>query len=191
MAQAFNKIFWGYLIVLIEIHIIVIDVLAEPIGYYLIYSGIKTLLNEFQIGNKAKSLSLVLVFLSIPTVFISQNTGANGLIHQSIFSWWSLYLTVLSLVKLILVFFIFQLIMEVVHKYGNEGMIRRSKKTFTNYMIVTLFTLFLQPFLINFSADYVLVIGIFIIIISFIMEIIFLVLLRSIKNLNVMPKNVG
>ncbi|WP_272914196.1 hypothetical protein [Bacillus dakarensis] len=38
MDQAFNRIFWGYLFVWIEIHLFVVDLLPDPIGYWLILS---------------------------------------------------------------------------------------------------------------------------------------------------------
>ncbi|MCM3651395.1 hypothetical protein [Metabacillus litoralis] len=151
MNQAFNRIFWGYLFVLIEIHIIVIDILADPVGYYLIFSGITMLLKNFPIAHKARKLSFALIFISIPSVFIQQNAGINQLEQLSFLSGWSLYMIVLDLVKLILVFYIFQLIMTIVHKHADDGL-----------LWIVLIT----------------------IIISFIMEIVFLILLWSLRKVH-------
>lgn len=184
MNQAFNRIFWGYLFVLIEIHIIVIDILADPVGYYLIFSGITMLLKNFPIAHKARKLSFALIFISIPSVFIQQNVGINQLEQLSFLSGWSLYMIVLDLVKLILVFYIFQLIMTIVHKHADDGLIRRSSRTFSIYIIVKLIATIANPFAINLSGDGLLWIVLITIIISFIMEIVFLILLWSLRKVH-------
>ncbi|CQR46806.1 hypothetical protein BN1058_01081 [Paraliobacillus sp. PM-2] len=184
MKQAINRIFWGYLFVLIEIHIIMIDILAEPVGYWLIFSGVTMLQKDFTIAHKARKLSLVLIFISTPTVFVQQNAGTDQLGQLSFLSGWSLYMIVLGLVQLILVFYIFQLIMVIVHKHGDTELIRRSARTFSTYIIVMLITELFNTFTINFSGDALAGITIVIIIISFIMQISFLILLLALRKIN-------
>ncbi|HHW36444.1 MAG TPA: hypothetical protein GXX18_04010 [Bacillales bacterium] len=170
--------------VLFEIHIFVIDILPEPIGYYLIFSGISMLLNDFPIGNKAKNMALALIFISIPTVFIQQNAGADQLGQIPFLSGWSLYITVLGVLKLILVFYIFQLIMVIVKEHGDFALINRSMKTFYTYIIVMVLTMTGHSFAINFSTNQFMVVTIFSLIIGFIMEIVFLVLLRKMRKID-------
>ena len=182
MNQAFNRLFWGYLFVLFEIHIIVIDILADPVGYYLIFSGITMLLKDFPIAHKARKLSFALIFLSIPSIFIQQNVETNQLQPLSFLSGWSLYTTVLDLLNIILVFYLFQLIMAIVHQHADDGLIRRSSKTFSLYLIVKLIATIASPFAMNLSGDELLWIVLVTIFVSFIMEIAFLVLLWSFRK---------
>lgn len=184
MSEAFGRIFWGYLLILIEIHIVIIDILPEPVGYYLIFSGISMLLNDFPIGSKAKNTALVLIFISIPTVFIEQNAGANQMGQLSFLTGWSLYMTVLGILKLILVFYIFQLIMAIVKEHGDFALNDRSTKTFRTYIIVMLLTMIFHSFSINFSMEQFLVVTIISIVVGFIMEIVFLVLLRKMRKID-------
>lgn len=183
MNQAFTKIFWGYLFIILEIHIIVIDVLAEPIGYYLIFSGIKRLLEDFPIGQKAKGLSFILIFLSLPTVFIQQNIGSE----QVVFSGWSVYTTILSLAKLVFVFYLFQLILAFVQRHGHERIITRASKTFKAYMFIMLLGLVASTFMINFATSSFFTIMIVVMVASFVMEIIFLMLLWSLRKIEITP----
>lgn len=184
MSEAFGKIFWGYLLVLFEIHIFVIDILPEPVGYYLIFSGIRLLLQDFPVGKKATNIALALIFISIPTVFVQQNTGIDQLGQLPFLSGWPLYMTVLGVIKLILVFYIFQLIMTIVQKHRDFYLVNRSTKTFYTYIIVMVLTLIVHSFSINFSMDQFMVITVISIAVGFIMEIVFLVLLKRMRQIN-------
>lgn len=184
MSEAFNKIFWGYLLILIEIHFLVIDIFPDLLGYYLIFSGISILLNDFPIGNKAKNIALALIFISIPTVFIEQNTGADQLGQLPFLSGWSIYVTVLGVLKLTLVFYIFQLIMAIVNKHGDFALINRTKKTFYTYILIMVLTMIAHSFSINFSTDQFIVVSIISLVLGFIMEIVLLVLLRKMRKID-------
>jgi len=187
MYKAFHRIFCGYLIVWIEIHLFVIDILADPVGYYLIYSGISHVIKDFPIGHKAKKLAMVLVFISLPTVFVQQNLRIDQLTHLSMFSGWTLYTTLLSLLKFILVFYIFQLIMAIVQLHGDERMIRRSSRTFIFYVIGMFFVLCLNTFMINLPVEILLFSAVVSVVGSLILEIVFLLLLRSVSEIKIEP----
>ena len=71
----FKKLFWGFLFVFLEIHII-IDILPDPIGYFMIFSGLILLLKNIpdsKPGKHAMRWAQALIILSIPSVFLSQN----------------------------------------------------------------------------------------------------------------------
>lgn len=181
MSEAFKKIFWGYLVVLIEIHFLVIDIFPDPLGYYLIFSGISMLLKYFPIGYKAKNMALVLIFISIPTVFIEQNAGADQLGQIPFLSGWPLYMTVFGVLKLILVFYIFQLMMVIVKKHGDSALLTHTTKTYYAYILVMVLTMIAHSFSINFSTDQYMVVTIISLVLGLIMEIVFLVLLRKMR----------
>lgn len=173
MNPAFKKIFWGFIFVLIEIHIF-IDFLPEPVGYFLIFSGASLLAEDFKMGHIAKNLSIVLLIFSIPSVFIQNN------VEFPIVSLWYIYFLMMQLGKIILVFYIFKLIMEFVKEHGDKRIIERSSKTFTIYLITMLTLQIMHSFLINFSNDAAVALTVFSIVVALIMEIVFLVLIRAV-----------
>ena len=190
MRDAFKQIVSGFILVWIDIHIF-FDILADPFGYYLILSGLKLLLPQFPLSSKAKNIASVLILLSIPSVFIQQNTGANEISQIPFLSSWSLYFIILGLLKIILVFYIFKVIMEIVHQSGNKEMITRSSKTFIIYMTIMFLISIVQSFSINFSAEQFSWIVLLMIIAGFIIEIAFLMLLNAVGKLKPEKKEVA
>ncbi|WP_404332506.1 hypothetical protein [Mesobacillus maritimus] len=61
--EGFRKIFWGFILVFLEIHLLIIDILPDPIGYYLIFSGINLLNKHYGVSSKGKGFALGLVIL--------------------------------------------------------------------------------------------------------------------------------
>ncbi|MDR4889701.1 hypothetical protein RGU12_19590 [Fredinandcohnia sp. QZ13] len=173
----FKRVFWGYIFILLEIHLFIVDILPEPIGYYLIFSGIAAVPAESRIGNKLKKLLIGLIIISIPTVFIQQNATGNEFGSYVGISLLDYYTSLLEILKLILVFFVFQLIMEVVKATNDDFLARRSAQTFKIYMPVMLLITFSHTFAMNFSTNIMAGYLFFTIPVGLIMEIMFLVLL--------------
>ncbi|MEH7385282.1 hypothetical protein V7147_07735 [Bacillus sp. JJ1521] len=173
----FKRMFWGFIFILLEIHLFVIDILPDPVGYYLIYSGIAALTPENRIGSKLKKLLIGLMIISIPTVFLQQNANVNEFGSFVNIALLDIYTFILEISKLILVFFVFRLIMEVVTPIGDKYLIRRCSKTFKIYMTVMLPISLSHTFAMNLSSNAKLAYLFFTIPLGFIMEIMFLVLL--------------
>ncbi|WP_010676648.1 hypothetical protein [Bacillus timonensis] len=173
----FKRIFWGYLFILLEIQLFVVDILPEPLGYYLIFSGIATVPIENRTGNKLKKLLIGLIIISIPTVFIQQNGNLNDLGTVAGIYPWGIYTSILEIFKLIVAFFIFQLIIEAVTAHGDEFLLRKSSQTFKIYMTVMLLITLSHSFAMNLSTDVIAGYLFFTIPIGLIMEIMFLVFL--------------
>ncbi|MBM7571210.1 hypothetical protein [Aquibacillus albus] len=184
MRFAFTRIFWGFIFVLLEIHIVVIDVLPDPIGYFLIYYGLTSLSKEFPSEKKASNLAMVLLFLSIPTVFVQQTNAGQSVQTFSLLSGWSIYAWIVSIANIVLVFFIFQLLVEIVRKYGDEALIIRTSRIFKAYILIMLVIEIFNPFSVNLSPDFMIGISILFVILPLVMQIIFLVLLWSYRKLD-------
>ncbi|MCC3356046.1 hypothetical protein [Bacillus sp. REN16] len=168
----FKRIFWGYIFILIEIHLFVIDLLPDPIGYYFIYSGISAVSPENRIGNKLKKLLIVLMIISIPTLFIQQNDlGSSAGI-----SLWDHYSFLFEWLRLVLVYFVFRLIMEFVTTIEDKFIASRSSRIFKVYMTVMLIITFTHTFAMNLSNNIIVGYLFLTIPLGFIMEIMFLVL---------------
>jgi hypothetical protein len=178
MRESFHKLFWGFLLVLIEIHLIVIDVLPDPLGYFFIYSGVQILSKTMTINKKAENLSLALIFISLPTMFV-QNNPVNELGSVALLNGWSIYMTALGIAKLVLVYFIFKLMLYIVKDRRPRSLFNSTNSVFRVYMIVMLFNSLVQSFWMNMSGDLLISFTIFILISSIIVEVMFLVKLRQ------------
>lgn len=173
MSSIFQKIFWGYIIISFDIRIY-IDVLIDPIGYYMIYSGIKQLIKDFPIGNKARFVSLGLIFYSIPSI-IFDNTLA-----------WYWYYTVLTFIDLLLVFYLFQLIIKIAKAANDPSFEKRAFWTGTVYFIMTFIAHLFFNFVPNLPLNNTIYfITLILLIAVLILEIMFLVLVWGVRKLYV------
>lgn len=184
----FKQMFWGFVFILLEIHLIYIDILPEPIGYYLIFASLVGVPSESRTGNLLKKLLIMLVLISIPTVFIQQNVNGNELGSFVGISIWDTYTFFLEILKLVIVFLVVQLIMTVVSTLGDEFLISRSSQTFKIYMTVMLFITLFNTFAMNLSRDIITGFLFFTIPLGLIMEIMFLVLLWKLHKRTWTPK---
>lgn len=180
MRQGFKQLIIGFLFVFLKIQIIV-DILPDFIGYIFIYNGIKQIATlSSQSYDKLKIICIVLAIISIPNFFLN-----DQMIQQ--IEWFNYYPSLLALVKIALVYYLFILLRAVAKLLPSEGALYRTNRMFSWYMIVTLSTLLIQSFLMNIPMNISISLMIIIIVFSFIIEIAFLVYLRNIQKQ--FPKN--
>jgi hypothetical protein len=181
MQQAFTKLFWGFLFILIEVHFLVIDILPDPVGYYLIYRGLAHLEDMIGEKNYSKHIAVSLVFISIPTIFVDQTKAIQtGFAMQ--LTGWSIYETLLSLAQLILTFYVFKILIKVAQYIGDRGLQATTDKIFRVYMIIMVTITFVEPFFMNMYGDVHDGNIIIAAITSLILDITFLVLLRKFRK---------
>ena len=96
--------------------------------------------------------------------------------------WFKYYPNLLSLVKIVLVYYLFDLLRAVVQLLPYEEALYKTNRMFSWYMVVTLSTSFIQSFLMNLSMNTSIPLIIIVIVASFIIEIAFLVYLRNIQK---------
>ncbi|WP_221568009.1 hypothetical protein [Alkalihalobacillus sp. TS-13] len=181
MKESFTKIFTGFLLVFLEIHIVAFDILPDPLGYFLIYLGLERISSEYKIGNLSRIFAMILFALSLPTVFIQQtNNEITGLTAND---GWLLYMSALGIGKLILVFYVFRVMIQLAQHVGDESILKRTEPTFKVYIVTLLIVTSVEPFLMNSGRDIGSVIGILLIVVSLIMEIFFLVLLHEFRKI--------
>jgi len=97
MKSALNLVFWGYLFVLLRFEI-GIDILPDPIGYFLIVLGCFATREHYPFAQKAGMLAIGMIFASIPTIFINlDEVNTFG---------WGTYAIILLFLKLILAYFL-------------------------------------------------------------------------------------
>ncbi len=175
----FKYMIIGFLFVLLDIHIL-FDVLPDPVGYILIVSGILKLAAGQPNAKKAEITAYIMMVLSIPTFFLSGEVLQQ---MQSESIGWQSYGFAVSIVHLILVYFVFgMLLTEVEYLLNAEVLHGLIRKMMIIYMSVELSTAFLQPFLLNIDEGIALVLGIGIIVLSLIVQIAFLMHLRGLQK---------
>lgn len=135
MRSAFGKIFIGMLFVFIQFRIGVIDILADPIGYWFIYFGVSGLVDVYPIGKRAKNAAAMLAFLTIPTVFIPDNAVLHPL------SILGVYMPLLKLLEIVLILFLFQLMLQITEKKGFESLYKETR-VFTMVYVTSMVVIF-------------------------------------------------
>ncbi|MCX7748352.1 MAG: hypothetical protein N2645_15930 [Clostridia bacterium] len=176
----YHKLFWGFILLLIDIRIQNVDVLPDFIGYILITYGLTKLALQHPSFGKARYGSFLLIFFSLPEVyqvtFQSSEMGySNTLIYMMIFS------LILSFIHLGMVYFIFQAIIDLSMKNGRNDLSSRAKIRLNAYFIIYFLSLFSTPFSININNDYMLFFFIPLIPI-FIVELLLIGLIRTARD---------
>lgn len=175
MRQGFKQLIIGFLFVFLKIQIIV-DILPDFIGYIFIYNGIKQIATlSSQSYDKLKILCIVLAIISVPNFFLN-----DQMIQQ--IEWLKYYPSLLNLVKMVLVYYLFHLLQVVAKLLPTTQALYRTNRMFSWYMVVTLSTSLTQSFLMNIPMDISISLMIIVIVASFIIEIAFLVYLRNIQK---------
>ncbi|MEH7122630.1 hypothetical protein V7127_05195 [Bacillus sp. JJ1773] len=179
--SSINKVFWGLILVLIDINIIIIDILPDFIGYFIIVSSLKQLLTYSSHFSKARGLSICLALLSLVTIF----QGPPIPMDEFSLSNLSLFLMFISSVHGILhLFMVYYALLGFIEMAEQEGFMlfaKSAKKGMFIYVIGTFASLAAIPFFMNVNdSEGFLIIG-FSIVTTIIMEIIILVLLRQFR----------
>ena len=178
MRVAFKYIIIGFLLILFDIHVF-IDILPDPVGYLMIFIGTRKLdFKEFSM-HPTSVVASILIFASLPTIFLDAQFFAQ---QVSIGEWWGIYRNVLSLLDIILVYFLFQLIKDVVKTLNSFELTRKTEKMYKWYMIVMLTVLFIQPFLININGQAAIGLMLLVVACALITQISFIFFLRNIQQ---------
>lgn len=173
MKTALNLLFWGYFLVFLRFEI-VIDILPDPLGYFLIALGSYQLHKSYPVAKRAGILATMMIFISLPTVFVD--------VGKAVAFGWSTYAIALLFLKLMLVYFLFSILKGIAKDFGEKALIERTNKVYTFYITLNLILLAFTSFSMNVSGDFWVSIGFILMISSLIMEIIFLVLIRAIRR---------
>jgi hypothetical protein len=174
--SALRTIFWGYFFIFFRLDV-VIDLFADPIGYLLIYSGCAKLVDAYPQAKKAMGIGLIGIFVSIPSVFVN--------ITDPILPFgWAVYGNALIIPKLIIAYYLFVVLINVVNVFGNQNLLNRTSTTFTFFIVIYLLTLAFQSISMNVSGDGWLAISIISTIGVIFMDILFLFLIGAIRRVS-------
>jgi hypothetical protein len=73
---AFQKLFWGFLLIMLDIRIQGIDILPDVIGYYFFYSGMTMLASESEHFQKGTSYAIIMMVLSVFNLYEAPAGGS-------------------------------------------------------------------------------------------------------------------
>ncbi|WP_339252319.1 hypothetical protein NSQ43_01095 [Sporosarcina sp. FSL W8-0480] len=174
MNKALRNIFRGYLFIFLDIYI-VIDLLMDPIGYFLIYTGCARIVGAYPNAKKAMTVAMIGVVASLPSVFINLSDPALSF-------GWSIYENILSILKLVIAFYLFLVLMEVAKTFGNEELHNRTRSTFKYFVTIHFAILTVMSFSMNVSGDGWVALTVILIIAGVFMDILFLLLIRAFRR---------
>ncbi len=177
--KTFNQIFWGWLLIFLEIHAFVIDILPDPVGYGLVFAALASAEKQYREALIPKRLALVLMIVSIPNVFISNSTVSQTMDPFG----WNLYILLIGVLNLILVFYLLKWMLAVSSK-AEAWQLQESTRKFSRlYLAVILSTMVIQPFFLNIDANLKIYLAVGLGILSFILQIVLLVYFRRYSKL--------
>lgn len=177
-----NKIFWGLMFVLIDINIVIIDVLPDIIGYFIVVSGLTQLQFHSAYFSKAKVLAVILALASLVLLFLNPPIPMEEFRLSNIKLSSLLVSTTNSILHLFLIIYIVHGLMEMAEKAEFMMLAQSAKKGLIVYIIGILATLTVFPFVWNVNDSKGFSIITKCIVITVIMEIIILVLLRQFRS---------
>lgn len=179
MNKALRYMFWGYLLIFFRLHVM-IDLLMDPIGYYLIYAGCSRLVDSFPKAKTAMIVGLIGMLVSVPSIFVnlSDTTLPIG---------WSIYGTLLSVLKLVIAYYLFNVLIDAAKIGGNQTLQNRAETTYKFYVSIHLFTLALLSFSMNVAGDGWIALSLISTIVVLLMDILFLLLIGAIRRMS--PKD--
>lgn len=160
MAQeGYNKFFWGFLFIMFDFRIQGIDIMPNVIGYILFALGFQALANHSQYFAKAKIFNLIMIFISLFTIYQKPNTneGMN----------WSPLGTVIGLVsQVLLLVVIYHLLMgtkEMASKMNRFDLMEEAGRKWSQFLAFQLATVLL--FIVFFIPPlfFMMVIGMFVV----------------------------
>ncbi|MCM3744419.1 hypothetical protein M3193_09710 [Sporosarcina luteola] len=177
MNKALRYMFWGYFLIFFRLHVM-IDILMDPIGYYLIFAGCSRLVDAYPKAKKTMNIGLIGMLVSVPSVFVNLSDPALS-------TGWTTYAMSLSAFKLITAYYLFVLLTEVVKTFGDQALQRRTKTTFTFYVAVHLITLAILSFSMNMPGDdWIALTSLVSAVAVVIMDILFLLLIGAIRRVS-------
>ncbi|TFB13377.1 hypothetical protein E3U55_16175 [Filobacillus milosensis] len=175
MRHAILQMFWGLMIVFFDFRFNSFDILMDPLGYIILAVGLGHFATLYKPAKTGQIISIILIVMSIPEVFIDTN------VQPFMLGFWHFYFLAVSILSIVLTYFIFLLLIDLADAYNNQELKVRSEKTMKAYLIIMIAVMFFSTFSINFRS----LVALFIIlaIVGFIAHIVFLVLLFKFRNL--------
>ncbi|MBS4209566.1 hypothetical protein [Bacillus sp. FJAT-50079] len=179
MPKVINRIFWGLMLVLLDINIVFIDLLPDFIGYLLIASALGELQPFSKAFLKAKVTAFLLAILAIPYLLVPQINILEE-IQPSLGI--MLTNTIYHLLHIVFIFYLLHGFIDLAKNRKLPWMEKKTNSRGTFYMIVSLASATAVNFIFNVADTTIYFLLITTSIATFIAEISLLVLIRDFRG---------
>lgn len=182
MNKALILMFWGYLFVFFRLQIVV-DVLAAPIGYYLIYSGARLMAQQFPFAKKVEVVAFIGMLISVPGVFVNLSEVTSG--------GWMIYAEVLFVWKVIVVYYLFGTWLSAFQGVGFARVRDRVRLVYVLYMVIHFTMMLLSALLLNVGGDDWTVLFVVVSVMVVLMDIVLMVLIAGLGRVDFLRRRLS
>lgn len=176
--RPFQRMFQGFLLVLIDFYIGPLEVFPDFIGYILIAGALSRLPQEWRGVRSARVIAFLLAVVSMPAMFLGQPSPATNRLVMDL-DLLTFYHHALGVLKLFLVYFLFQMLIHWARNREGKELLKRAKKLLTVYFYIHFAYYAVLPFFFNIPDTYALPAMILAVGAVLVVEIRFILLLRA------------
>lgn len=174
----YNKLYWGLIIILLDIRIMGFDVLPDLWGYIMILSALSSLESSHKGFGKAKPFAIVLLILSIMDIYQINGNALNGFTVNNTTIIFMMITTVAIAMDIFMVYYITISIMELAENSNLNELYEITLCRTKSYVVSNLIFLAIIPFTLNMPQDIVIGISIVSGLVVFVVKILFVNLIR-------------
>jgi hypothetical protein len=158
---AFNKIYWGFLFIMIDFRLQGIDVLPDIIGYLLFAGGLTVLASSSSCFEKAKRLNVFMIVLSVVQIY-ERPTQGGGINFGVLGPFGFLIGIAATILNLIVIYNLFMGIRDIANVQGKMSIGQEAEKKWSHYLLLQLSVFLAIVFIIIPPIAFIFVIVIFI-----------------------------
>lgn len=139
--SAFNKFYWGFFFIMIDFRLQGVDIIPDIIGYLLLAAGFNILASRSSCFEKAKSLNMFMIILSLFQIYErpAQGSGINfGALGPIGF----LSGMAATIINLFVIYNLFMGIKDMASLQGEINVKEEAEKRWTQYLMLQLAGLF-------------------------------------------------
>lgn len=139
--SAFNKFYWGFFFVMIDFRLQGVDILPDIIGYWLFAAGFTLLVSRSSFFEKAKSLNIVMIVLSIFQIYETPAQGSG--INFGVLGPFGIIIGIAAtILNLFVIYNLFMGIKDMAGQKGEINISEEAEKRWTQYLMLQLASLF-------------------------------------------------
>lgn len=155
MKPAFANLFWGVLLVWIDIRISAFDVLNDTLGYLLIAYGMHRISKPIPLFRFGRWLALLLAIISIPTTFSEKTVSLFDRPFLLEGTWWEIWISGVAgeFVLLLLVYTLCEGPARLAKSRGEKGLFEHMRGSWYVYLFSVVPLMLISPFLLNFDIQ--------------------------------------
>lgn len=153
-SSAYNRIFWGYLLVLLDLRIQTLDIIPDFIGFMMIFVALGTLAAQHEDYGQARPFALILIFFSLVELFQLPQTN---LLQTPLSAQNTVLLMigqVAAIVQLFMVYRICRAVAALAAVQGLPDLEGKAKARWRFFFGITAVILAATPFMLNLTDEW-------------------------------------